>query len=66
MDKPYYQDYQAEQIKDVEEDGLKVRVMAGTYKGVEGPVYMRNPGMLLDVQLEPGATFSQAVSPEFV
>ena len=61
MDKPYYQDYQADQIQDVKEEGLTVRVMAGSYKGVEGPVYMRNPGMLLDVQLEPGATFTQQV-----
>ena len=61
FDKPRYQDYQAEDIKTVEEGGLKVRVMAGNYKGVEGPVYMRNPGMLMDVQLQPGATFTQPV-----
>lgn len=61
MDKPLYQDYQSEQIKDVVEDDLTVRVMAGNYKGVEGPVYMRNPGMLFDVQVKPGATFSTQV-----
>ena len=32
MDKPYYQDYQAEQIQDVKEENLTVRVMAGIYK----------------------------------
>lgn len=61
MDKPRYQDYQAEQIKTVQEDGLAVRVMAGRYKGVEGPVFMRNPGILLDVQLKPGASFNHQV-----
>ena len=53
------QDYQAESIPIVEADGCRVRVMAGSAQGVTGPVFMRNPGMLLDVQLEPGATFRQ-------
>lgn len=61
FDKPRYQDYQAEDIKTVEEEGLKVRVMAGNYKDVDGPVYTRNPTILLDVQLQPGATFTQPV-----
>lgn len=63
LDKPRYQDYQAEEIKTVEEEGLKVRVMAGNYKGAAGPVYMRNPGMLLDVHIQPGATFTHQVRP---
>ena len=49
----------------MEKDGAKVRVMAGNYQGVEGPVYMRNPGMLFDVTLAKGATFSAEVNPEW-
>lgn len=58
---PRYQDYQADQIKTVEQDGAKVRVMAGDSHGLTGPIAMRNPGLLLDVTLEKGATFSQEV-----
>jgi redox-sensitive bicupin YhaK (pirin superfamily) len=61
MDKPRYQDYQADSIKEVEEENLKVRVMAGTYKGVKGPVAITNPSLILDVQLKPGGNFSQPV-----
>ena len=45
----------------MEQDGAKVRVMAGNSHGVTGPVAMRNPGLLLDVTLPKGATFSQEV-----
>ncbi len=54
-----YQDYQAEQIPVVAQDGATVRVMAGDALGQTGPVALRNPGLLLDVALAPGATFSQ-------
>lgn len=56
-----YQDYQADEIKTVEQDGAQIRVMAGVSHGVSGPIAMRNPGMLLDVTLAKGATFSQEV-----
>ncbi len=45
----------------VEKDGAKVRVMAGDSHGLTGPIAMRNPGLLLDVVLEKGATFSTEV-----
>lgn len=35
--------------------------MAGESCGARGPIAMRNPGMLLDVALAPGASFSQQV-----
>ena len=47
----------------VESNGARVRVMAGEAAGVKGPVFMRNPGMLLDVTLAPGATFQDKVRP---
>lgn len=46
----------------VEADGAKVRVMAGESHGVTGPINMRNPGLLLDVQVSQGVTFTQEVS----
>lgn len=48
-----------------EKDGASVRVMAGERDGVTGPIKMRNPGMLLDVRLAPGASFQQAVPAEW-
>ncbi len=45
----------------MEQDGAKVRVMAGDSHGATGPIAMRNPGLLLDVTLAKGATFSQEV-----
>jgi len=62
MDKPRYQDYQADSIQTVEGDNLKVRVLAGTYQGVVGPVAITNPTLLLDVQVQPGGNFSTPVS----
>lgn len=42
-----------------------VRVMAGDSLGTHGPIKLRNPGLLLDVRLAPGATFQQAVPTEW-
>ena len=56
-----YQDYQAADIPTVERDGVTVRVMAGASMGTDGPITMRNPGLLLDVVLSPGARFQQEV-----
>ena len=61
MDKPRYQDYQADSIQTVEEGNVKVRVLAGAYKGSEGPVAITNPTLLLDVQVKPGGNFTQPV-----
>jgi redox-sensitive bicupin YhaK (pirin superfamily) len=61
MVKPRYQDYQADEIPTVEKGGVRVRVMAGESYGAVGPIKMRNPGMLLDVHVAEGATFSQPV-----
>ena len=35
--------------------------MAGDAQGVTGPVFMRNPGMLVDVTVTAGGTFKQQV-----
>lgn len=59
MTKPRYQDYQAGDIPAAESKGASVRVMAGESGGVTGPVKMKNPGLLLDVRLQPGARWAQ-------
>ena len=35
--------------------------MAGSHKGTTGPIVMRNPGLLMDVIVSKGASFSQEV-----
>ena len=56
-----YQDYQAKDIPVVERGGARVRVMAGESSDATGPIALRNPGLLLDVTLAKGASFSQQV-----
>ena len=58
-----YQDYQAKDIPVVVDGGVTVRIMAGESYGTPGPIALRNPGILLDVTLLPGATFTQEVRP---
>lgn len=57
-----YQDYQADDIPTVKQDGVSVRVMAGSHQGTAGPIVMRNPGLLMDVTISKGATFNEEVS----
>jgi hypothetical protein len=65
MMKPRYQDYQASDIPAVETSSSRVRVMAGSYSGTTGPIAMKNPGMLLDVVLQPGAEVDIQVPREY-
>lgn len=62
MGHPRYQEVPADSIPSVELEGVKVRVMAGEVGGVRGPVTeIAADPLYLDVQLGPGATFSQPV-----
>jgi len=62
MIKPRYQDYQAADIPSAQpSEGASVRVMAGEVAGVKGPIEIRNPSNLLDVRLQPGASFEHAL-----
>ncbi len=62
MSQPRYQEVSAETIPRVKQDGAIIRIVAGNVAGVSGPVteIAANP-IYMDVQLEPGATFVQAV-----
>ncbi|MHB1482529.1 MAG: pirin family protein [Bellilinea sp.] len=62
MGHPRYQEVLADSIPSVELEGVKVRVVAGEVSGVHGPVTeIAADPLYLDVQLGPGATFSQPV-----
>ncbi|KAK9797355.1 hypothetical protein WJX73_001481 [Symbiochloris irregularis] len=65
MTPPQYQDYQSAEIPVVDTKDSRVRVMAGKAQGATGPIFMRNPGMLLDVTVKPGGTFEQQIPAEF-
>src|SRR5512135_2664166 len=60
MSPPRYQEVSGVSIPVAQREGMTIRVVAGEVDGVCGPVteIAANP-LYLDVQLEPGATFSQ-------
>ena len=59
MSRPRYQEVTADTIPTVEQDGVKVSVVAGEYGGVKGPVTeIAAQPLYMDVTLEPGQLFS--------
>ena len=65
MGQPRYQEVEAASIEVVEENGRRVRVVAGEYGGVRGPVTeIAAQPLYMDVTLEPGSEFELAVPPE--
>jgi len=58
MSRPRYQEVIADSIPQIEKDGVKVRVVAGEYQGVRGPVTdIAAQPLYMDVTLEAGAQF---------
>ena len=57
MCKPRYQDYNAERIPTFKGDNYNVRVMSGQHEGTEGPIAMKNPGILFDISIRRGGRF---------
>ncbi len=58
MSQPRYQEVTADSIPMVEAGGVKVRVVAGEYGGVQGPVTeIAAKPLYMDVTLEPGRLF---------
>lgn len=58
MSQPRYQEVIAESIPAVEADGVRVRVVAGEYNGVRGPVTeIAAQPLYMDVTLDPGRDF---------
>lgn len=64
MSRPRYQEIQSAQIPLLEKDGVSVRIVAGEYEGVKGPVTeIAAQPIYLEVQLLPGARFELALPP---
>jgi hypothetical protein len=62
MTTPHYQEVNAQSIPTDEKDGVKVRLVAGEYSGIKGPVTeIAAQPLYMDVTLEPGTTFTQAI-----
>jgi redox-sensitive bicupin YhaK (pirin superfamily) len=62
MSRPRYRGLTAEDIPFVEQGGVKARLVAGEYGGIQGPVTeIAARPLYMDVTLEPGASFSLPV-----
>ncbi len=62
MGQPRYQEVVASSIPAIVENGVNVRVVAGEFKGIKGPVAeIAAKPLYMDVTLEPGAAFSLSV-----
>jgi redox-sensitive bicupin YhaK (pirin superfamily) len=64
MSKPRYQEVSADSIPCVEKPGIQVRVVAGEYEGVSGPVKeIAAQPVYMDVTLDAGMEFDLGVQP---
>jgi quercetin 2,3-dioxygenase len=62
MTAPRYQEVAAATIPAYEKDGLRVRVVAGSFAGITGPVtQIAAAPLYLDVQMAPDTEFTQAI-----
>jgi redox-sensitive bicupin YhaK (pirin superfamily) len=62
MSQPRYQEVIADSIPQIENEGVKVRVVAGEYQGIRGPVTdIAAQPLYMDVTLAPGAQFELPV-----
>lgn len=62
MSAPKYQEFNASAIPEVERNGVKVRVVAGEFFGVRGPVTeIAAEPLYAEVLIQPGVEFCQAV-----
>ena len=62
MSEPRYQEVSADTIPAVEKDGVKVRIVAGEYAGLPGPVTeIAADPIYLDVQMDQGCEFIQPI-----
>ncbi|GMH05784.1 hypothetical protein Nepgr_007624 [Nepenthes gracilis] len=61
MIEPRYQEMSCKDVLEAEEDGVKVRVIAGEALGIRSPIYTMTPTMFLDFILKPGAHLQQPI-----
>jgi quercetin 2,3-dioxygenase len=66
MSAPWYRDFKSEEIPELQLDGVKVRVIAGSSHGLAGAVQKElTEPLYLDIHFDAGATFSQSLPPNF-
>lgn len=64
MSDPEYQEFPAERIPVIEDDGVRVKVISGEYGGRRGPIRDPNTAVqYLDVALASGRTFTYRIEP---
>lgn len=62
MSRPRYQEVRADTIPVIEQEGVRVRVVAGTYAGNTGPITeIAADPLYMDISLQPGAIFEHPV-----
>ena len=65
MSQPRYQEVSAETIPALEKDGARVRIVAGDYGGIGGPVTeIAARPVYMDISLEPGAELNLSIPAE--
>jgi redox-sensitive bicupin YhaK (pirin superfamily) len=65
MSRPRYQEISADQIPAVGEGGVQVRVVAGEYQGIRGPVTeIAAQPLYMDIRLQPGVPFQVSIPTE--
>ncbi|MFQ6616814.1 MAG: pirin family protein [Fidelibacterota bacterium] len=62
LSEPRYQDIPGDEIPEVTDDGLRVRVISGEYAGETGPAQTHIPIQYLDAHLQGSAGFTQKLS----
>lgn len=65
MTDPKYFDITADSIREVDEKGAHVRVVAGQYSGHQGAKGHHLPATVLDVTVEPGHEFTMGSAPDW-
>ena len=65
MTDPKYFDITADSVKEVEENGAHIRVVAGQYKEYSGAKGHHLPATVLDITIEPLQLFSMETNPEW-
>ncbi|GAA0170356.1 hypothetical protein Leryth_007834 [Lithospermum erythrorhizon] len=61
MIEPKYQELKSKDIPEAEQNGVKVRVIAGEAFGIKSQIYTRTPTMYLDFTMAPGSHLEQPI-----
>ncbi|MES2070629.1 MAG: pirin family protein [Pseudomonadota bacterium] len=56
--RPYSVHLARDQVPEIIEDGSRIRVVAGQFEGVQSPIVLPQPFLMLDVFMEPGKTLN--------